>query len=43
MPEDTVLTFTEHNNDALIGAIDEAVTSTPVFDIHTHLSPPEFG
>jgi hypothetical protein len=43
MPEDTVLTFTEHNSEALIGAIDEAVTSTPVFDIHTHLSPPEFG
>jgi hypothetical protein len=43
MPEDTVLTFTEQNSDALIGAIDEAVTSTPVFDVHTHLSPPEFG
>jgi hypothetical protein len=43
MPEDTVLTFTEHNSDALIGAIDEAVTSTPIFDVHTHLSPPEFG
>jgi hypothetical protein len=43
MPEDTVLTFDEHNNEALIGAIDEVVQSTPVFDLHTHLSPPEFG
>lgn len=43
MPEDTVLTFTENNTDALLSAIDEAVNSTPVFDMHTHLSPPEFG
>jgi hypothetical protein len=43
MPEDTVLTFDEHNSEALISAIDEVVQSSPVFDLHTHLSPPEFG
>lgn len=43
MPEETVLTFDDHNTDALLGAIDEAITSTVIFDIHTHLSPPEFG
>ena len=43
MPEDTVLKFDEHNTDALLHAIDEAVNGTPVFDIHTHLSPAEFG
>jgi hypothetical protein len=43
MPEDTVLTFNEHNTEALLTAIDEAVTSMPVFDIHTHLSPSGFG
>jgi len=43
MPDDTVLTFDDDNTDALLHAIDEAVTTTPVFDIHTHLSPPEFG
>jgi hypothetical protein len=43
MPEDTVLTFNETNTDALLSAIDDAVTATPVFDIHTHLSPAGFG
>jgi hypothetical protein len=43
MPEDTVLTFDDDNSDALLHAIDEAISGTPVFDIHTHLSPPEFG
>lgn len=43
MPEDTVLTFDENNTDALLHAIDEAVNEAPVFDMHTHLSPPEFG
>jgi hypothetical protein len=43
MPQDTVLIFDEHNTDALLQAIDEAINGTPVFDIHTHLSPPEFG
>src|SRR4051812_25712614 len=43
MPEDTLLTFEDGNTDALLHAIDEAINTTPVFDIHTHLSPPEFG
>lgn len=43
MPEDTVLTFDDNNTDALLHAIDEAVNTIPVFDIHTHLSPPAFG
>lgn len=43
MPEDTLLTFDDHNQDALLSAVDEVVHSTPVFDLHTHLSPPEFG
>jgi hypothetical protein len=33
----------DNNSDALLHAIDEAVNSIPVFDIHTHLFPPEFG
>lgn len=43
MTGETVLTFDENNTDALLSAIDEAVTAAPVFDIHTHLSPPAFG
>ena len=43
MPEDTVLTFNQNNTDALLSAIDDAVNGTPVFDMHTHLSPAAFG